>query len=1120
MDKEWVFLDRRTDEYMAALRAFINHSLLVASFEGKIKCPCIECYNCGWRSPKEVEDHLKVDGMCPNYLHSRWKWHGEPLQLSNMGEPPLGAADITAMLHDAFGMHGPSNDDNVQEEDAPPQNLTPDAEKFYRLIEEGKTELYPGCGKSKLDFMLQLYQLKAINCWTDVSFTGLLNMLKVWFPEANLPTNFYQTKKLITDLALPYEKIDVCPKDCMLFWKEHADLDKCKVCGASRYKSKSRSGRTRVAHKVLRYFPLGPRLQRLYMSRHTAQSMVWHSEERPDDEVLRHPADSPAWKHLDTMYPNFASDPRNVRLGLASDGFNPFGMMSLSHSTWPVVMSVYNLPPWLCMKQPYLMLSLLIPGPKGPGKDIDIFLQPLVEELKNLWNQGIPTYDAFKKETFDMHVAVMWTINDFPAYSMLSGWSTKGKLACPQCAFGTKSTRLRHGRKECYLGHRRWLPMAHKYRMFKKPFDGNIELDQPPIPMTGLECLASLHGLKFEYGKGAINMKGLKRKRGKKKKKYCGPWKKKSIFYDLPYWKDLLLRHNLDVMHIEKNVTESVIGTLLGMDGKNKDSLNARLDLQELNCKPKYHPKLVGGRCTYDPMPFTLKVTEKSLFCEILSLALLPDGFSSNLARCVRKAERKLVGLKSHDCHIIMQYLLPLAIRHSLPKEAKVVLLELSSFFRNLCTKVGTKEHFEDLSKRIAITLCHLERLMPPSFFDVMVHLTIHLAEEAKIAGPVQYRWMYPIERYLHTLKKYVRNRNRPEGSIAIGYIIEETLGFCALYLGDEVVSKRNRPGRNADFTGGGTQNGLSVFSGHGRSLGSKQLIHLEHVQWERAHRAVLFGCPEVAEYISQHEKLIIDNRLPRETRKAAQARAHKEFPGWFGTHIQSQIDDGVEIHEDLQALARGPNHWTGRFLSYIINGFRFHVKSIDVEGNTQNSGVFVRAVEDNYVSARDHNPRAALLDYYGVVKDIIELDYHRGRRVVLFDCDWIDGRVRDRYIKTDEYGFVLVNFKHLLPGPDTFTLGSNANQLFYVKDPTQPDWHVAVRTRPRDLFDMGNIMKDDIAAPQNLEPLLVADEDVQKTISQDLELELLFAGMTLSTEPFKGMLMWKVKVLKMVLVL
>ncbi|KAL6141017.1 hypothetical protein ACLB2K_059308 [Fragaria x ananassa] len=114
---------------MAGLRAFINNSLLVSSFKGKIKCPCREGYNCGWRTPKEVEDHLKVDGMWPDYVHSRWKWHGEPLSMPNMGKPPLGAANTSAMLHDAFGIYGPhNNDDNVEDQDVPPPNLTPAAE--------------------------------------------------------------------------------------------------------------------------------------------------------------------------------------------------------------------------------------------------------------------------------------------------------------------------------------------------------------------------------------------------------------------------------------------------------------------------------------------------------------------------------------------------------------------------------------------------------------------------------------------------------------------------------------------------------------------------------------------------------------------------------------------------------------------------------------------------------------------------------------------------------------------------------------------------------------------------------------------------------------------------------
>ena len=110
--------------------------------------------------------------------------------------------------------------------------------------------------------------------------------------------------------------------------------------------------------------------------------MRWHKEKRVNDGVLRHPADAEAWKEFDKMHNSFSQDPRNVRLGLASDGFNPFSNMNTSHSTWPVLLVPYNLPPWKCMKSPFFIMSLLIPGPKSPGNEIDVYLQPLIDELK------------------------------------------------------------------------------------------------------------------------------------------------------------------------------------------------------------------------------------------------------------------------------------------------------------------------------------------------------------------------------------------------------------------------------------------------------------------------------------------------------------------------------------------------------------------------------------------------------------------------------------------------------------------------------------------------------------------------------------------------------------------
>ena len=150
-----------------------------------------------------------------------------------------------------------------------------------------------------------------------------------------------------------------------------------------------------------------------------------------------------------------------MRLGLSNDGLNPFRTMSIAHSTWPVVLVNYNLSSWIFMKPEYLSLCLIIPGPKSPGQDIDVYMQPLVKELKELWEIDVETYDRATNRTFIMRVALLWTISDFPAYAMLSGWSTKGAFACPSCNYETCSQYLKHSRKTCYMGHRRFLSKDH-----------------------------------------------------------------------------------------------------------------------------------------------------------------------------------------------------------------------------------------------------------------------------------------------------------------------------------------------------------------------------------------------------------------------------------------------------------------------------------------------------------------------------------------------------------------------------------------------------------------------------------------------------------------------------------
>ena len=217
--------------------------------------------------------------------------------------------------------------------------------------------------------------------------------------------------------------------------------------------------------------------------------MKWHAIGRTNDRVMRHPADSEAWKEFDDKHVEFVFDPRNVRLGLAANGFNPYGNMSTMHSTWLVVLVPYNLPPWMCMKRSSLILSLVIPGPTSPGIAIDVYLQPLVEELRELWDVGVESFDASSNTRFQLRATLMWTINDFPAYADIFGWSTKGLLACPCCMDDTESHYLKHGQKVCYMGHRRWLDNDHEFCEDDINFDGTKEFRVAPVTPLGSKIM-------------------------------------------------------------------------------------------------------------------------------------------------------------------------------------------------------------------------------------------------------------------------------------------------------------------------------------------------------------------------------------------------------------------------------------------------------------------------------------------------------------------------------------------------------------------------------------------------------------------------------------------------------
>ncbi|KAL5579308.1 hypothetical protein UlMin_011750 [Ulmus minor] len=841
---------------------------------GFIKCPCRRCLNNASHQLEDLESHIFRNGFMFGY--NQWIHHGEPAT-ANAGMTVAGPSEGIHERDEMFDVL-----DDIISEDANEDAVggPSSSEQYDDLFAALRSELYPGVSSfSSLNFLVKLMHLKVLNKWTNKSFDELL---KLAFPKIDLVESHYEAKRLMTKMGLGYSSIHVCKNDCALFWKENSLKDICHVCSESRWKLQSgkRSGKN-VPHKVLCYFPVGPRLKQLFATSKTAKLMWWHSAGKlKDNDVMRHPVDGKSWQEFDKRHPQFAGDVRNVRLGLAVDGFNPFGNMSLSYSIWPVVLTTYNLPPWICMKAEYLMLSLLIPGPHSPGKDMDVFLRPLIDELNELWVHGLETRDAaYENGVFRMRAALLWTVNDFPARSSLSGWSGQGYRACPTCNEDTPSMRVI--RKTAYFGHRRFLPTNHHWRS-NLQFDSRTERKRPPRRFSTTDILEQLRRVKTGIPGKHPNYGGVKRKRGDDELN----WRKKSIFYELPYWADIELKHNLDVMHIEKNVCDSLLGTLLADPHKSKDTDNARRDLAKLGIRHELHLFEYGNKLMKPAANYTFSEANRRKFCRFIRSVKFPDGFASNLSKNVAQNDSRLLGLKSHDCHVIMQRLMPMGCRFLVSKNIWSTIAELCTFFEQLCASTVNVSDMVEAQKQLVLILCKLERIFPPAFFDIMIHLVLHLPEEAILGGPVHMRWMYPFERYLKRLKDYVRNAAKPEVSIAEGYVVDEALTFCSRYF-DDVETRFNRPDRNDDGIHPTRQ--LSVFESQCKPLEKQSYVELDNNARNKAEFYILNNSPELEPYLNAH-KQELHVRL-REGCLNINEVHRTEFAAWFFEKLQEILE-------------------------------------------------------------------------------------------------------------------------------------------------------------------------------------------------------------------------------------
>ncbi|KAK1632340.1 hypothetical protein QYE76_006655 [Lolium multiflorum] len=235
-------------------------------------------------------------------------------------------------------------------------------------------------------------------------------------------------------------------------------------------------------------------------------------------------------------------------------------------------------------------------------------------------------------------------------------------------------------------------PRYHPWRNSKE-FNGASESREKPAEFTPEE-------LKQQLDRVRDVIPGKLQKKRKREDGQC--WSRRSCLWDFPYWEDLKLRHNIDVMHIEKNICDNLIGTFMNIQGKTKDTVNSRLDLEDMGIRRDLHLQPVSADSFEMPQAwYTMSKQEKIAFCEFIKAVRFPDGYASNISKCVASDKCKLQGMKTHDCHILLQRILPAGLRGTIHEDIYEVVAELGNFFRELCCKTLKRDVLDRLEKEI-----------------------------------------------------------------------------------------------------------------------------------------------------------------------------------------------------------------------------------------------------------------------------------------------------------------------------------------------------------------------------------------------------------------------------------
>ncbi|KAK1620766.1 hypothetical protein QYE76_026283, partial [Lolium multiflorum] len=548
----------------------------------------------------------------------------------------------------------------------------------------------------------------------------------------------------------------------------------------------------------------------------------------------------------------------------------------------------------------------------------------------------------------------------------------------------------------------------------------------------------------------------------------------------LVYWKILDTPHCLDVIHITKNVCESLLGTLLNMPDRTKDGPKARHDLKVLGIREELQiPAAQEGQSEeeadggqkrkrikqpdyYCPPPASLLVRLSTINFQLPSRSQSALRLLRANSRYMDLKKRNFSGMKSHDCHVMMTQILPVAIRGIMDYHVRATLTGLCNFFDVITRKSISVKKLARLQEEIVVILCELEMYFPHAFFDVMVHMLVHIMDDIINLGPTFLQNMMSFERMNGVIKGYVRNRSHPDGSIVQGWLTEECISFCTNYLDIE------------DHVGLPQNKHLRGFEGVGHKNGRKELhVHMSGrtSDFDRANLVALQHIDLIDPWLKEHKTMIENSGKPMT--EAEIFREHNSsFARWFKDHIDANPPPMDSDKDKLVlALSHGPAPNIMTYQAYDINGYTFYTEEKDKNIVYQNSGVTM----DSWTG--DVKTR-----YYGRIEEIWELSY-AGEKVPMFRIRWAKSVTKeDRYFTTM---FLPEANKskstNATAQNEPWVLAEHVHQCFFITDPSRPS-RVIVRRGKRTIVGMDGVANEEDFEGQVGDPMMEESEDEDTT--------------------------------------